>query len=214
VDDRGGLKPRRIKRRLFVALDLPESVCREVDVWRRETLTDPALRYNDGQRIVLLFLGRRPQREVARYLGAIRGLCAAAPAPRIELGDVVSRGPQHRRPHLFALPAKSPEAEVLQIGLRSVFTSQRLRFHQPERRPFWPHVTVARVRTEEGASRRPQLVHDLPDSPLPASLREPFEGLRVGLYLSELLGNRGRYELLGQADLPGSTFATLNPGGS
>lgn len=128
---RGGTDPGCCTRRLFVALDLPESVRREVNTWRRETLTDPALRHNRGLRIVLLFLGNRPLRDVARYLAAIRGLCATAPAPLIELGGVVSKGARRGRPRLFALPAKSPETEVLQIGLRSVFANQRLTFTNP-----------------------------------------------------------------------------------
>lgn len=126
----GGANPGRGKLRLLVALDLPESVRRELDAWRRETLTDPALRLNHGLHMVLLFLGHRPVREVAHYLEAIRELCAAAPAPLIELGDVVPKGPQPGRPRLFALPARSPEAEVLHIGLRSVFANQGLGFHE------------------------------------------------------------------------------------
>jgi 2'-5' RNA ligase len=208
----GGANPGRGKLRLLVALDLPEVVRREVDAWRRETLTDPALRHNQGIRIVLMFLGHRPRREVGHYLEAIRELCASAPAPLIELGDVVPKGPTPELPRVFALPAKSPEAEVLQIGLRSVFTNQGLHIHEPRERAFWPHLTVARVRTEDHKARRPQAVRDVPDGPLPASLRKPFEGRSVGLYRSEMQPSGARYELLGKADLPGSTFATLYPG--
>ncbi len=123
------------------------------------------------------------------------------------------KGPQGGRPRLLALPAKSPEAEVLHIGLRSFFANRGLVFHEPERRAFWPHVTVSRVRTEKGESRRPELIQNTPDPRLPASLREAFEGQSIGLYRSEMRGIGARYELLGKADLPGATFATLNPGG-
>lgn len=53
---------------------------------------------------------------IVRYLEAIRELCASAPAPLVELEDVVAKGPTPELPRVFALPAKSPEAEVLQIG--------------------------------------------------------------------------------------------------
>ena len=36
------------KLRLFVALDLPEPVRLALDAWRREALTDPALRLVEG----------------------------------------------------------------------------------------------------------------------------------------------------------------------
>lgn len=208
----GGANPGRGRVPLLVALDLPQVVRSEVEAWQREALTDPALRHNQGLRIVLMFLGHRSQREVIRYLEAIRGLCAAAPAPLVELGDVVVKGPTPELPRVFALPAISPEAEVLQIGLGSVFTNQGLYIYEPRERTFWPHLTVARVRTADHKSRRPEAVHDLPERPIPASVRGPFEGRSVGLYRSEMRPSGARYSLLGKADLPESTFATLSPG--
>ncbi len=207
----GGANPGRGRVRLLVALDLPEMVRSEVEAWQQEALIDPALRHNHGLRIVLMFLGHRPQREVVRYLEAIRELCASAPAPLVELGDVVAKGPTPELPRVFALPVKSPEAEVLQIGLRSVFTNQNLYIYEPRERTFWPHLTVARVRTADHKSRRPEAVRDVPDRPIPPSLRSPFEGRSVGLYRSEMRPSGARYSLLGKADLPGPTSATLHP---
>jgi hypothetical protein len=137
--------------RLLVALDLPEMVRREAESWQQEALTDPALRHNTGLRIVLMFLGHRPQREVGRYLEAIRELCASAPAPLVELGDAVAKGPTPELPRVFALPAKSPEAEVLQIGLRSVFTNQGLYIYEPRER------TLAAPDRRQGADRGSQV---------------------------------------------------------
>lgn len=77
---------------------------------------------------------------------------------------------------MFALPARSPEAEVLQIGLRSVFTNQRLYIYEPRERTFWPHLTVARVRTADHKSHRPEVVRNPPDRPIPAGLRGPSRG--------------------------------------
>lgn len=74
----GGANPGRGKMRLFVALDLPESVRDEVEAWRREALTDPALRHT-GLRIVLLFLGHRPAREVALLPGSDSGAVCSYP---------------------------------------------------------------------------------------------------------------------------------------
>jgi 2'-5' RNA ligase len=199
----GGANPGRGRVRLLVALDLPQVVRSEVEAWQQEALTDPALRHNHGLRIVLMFIGHRPQRDVIRYLEAIRELCASAPAPLIELGEVVAKGPAPELPRVFALPVKSPEIEVLQVGLRSVFTNQGLYIYEPRERAFWPHLTVARVRTADHKSRRPEAVHDLPDRPIPPSLRGPFEGRSVGLYRSEMRPSGARYSLLGKVDLPG-----------
>jgi 2'-5' RNA ligase len=200
-DGNGGANPGRGRVRLLVALDLPEVVRSEVEAWQQQALTDPALRHNQGLRIVLMFLGHRPQREVVRYLEAIRELCASAPAPLVELGDVVAKGPAPELPRVFALPVKSPEIEVLQIGLRSVFTNQGLYIYEPTERAFWPHLTVARVRTADHKSRRPEALREVPSRPIPTSLRRPFEGRSVGLYSSELRVSGARYGLLGRANL-------------
>lgn len=197
----GERKIGRGRLRLLVALDLPVAVRRDLNAWRRAALRDPALRLTEGPRMLLLFLGHRPQREVVPCLEAIREQCARAPAPLIELGDLEARGRRPTRPRLFALPARSPGVEVLQLALRSAFESQGLAFHEPRQRAFWPHLTVARVATEQRPSRRPLLVHDLPDRPLPAGLREPFRAESVGLYLSELWPDGVRHRLLGRAEL-------------
>ncbi len=208
----GGANPGRGRVRLLVALDLPEGVRSEVEAWQQQALTDPALRHNKGLRIVLMFLGHRPQREVVRYLEAIRELCASATAPLVELGDVVAKGPTPELPRVFALPVRSPETEVLQIGLRSVLSNQGLYIYEPRERAFWPHLAVARVRTADHKSRQPDAVRDLPNRPISASLRGPFEGRSVGLYRSEMRPSGARYSLLGKADLSGSTFPTPYPG--
>lgn len=159
-----------------------------------------------------MFPGHCPQREVGRYLEAIRELCASAPAPLVELGDVVAKGPTPELPRVFALPAKSPEAEVLQIGLRSVFTNHGLYL-----RTQGADVLAAPDR-RQGADRRSQVTPpgggpQPPGPSNPGGLRGPFEGLRVGLYRSEMRPDGARYSLMGKADLPGSTYATLHRSG-
>lgn len=106
----GGANPGRGRVRLLVALDLPEMVRSEVEAWQQQALTDEALRHNQGLRIVLMFLGHRPQRDVVRYLKAIQELCASAPAPLVELDDVVAKGPAPELPRVFALPVRSPKS--------------------------------------------------------------------------------------------------------
>ena len=55
------------------------------------------------------------------------------------LGDVVTKGPTPELPRVFALPAKSPETEVLQVGLRSVLTNQYLYIYEPRERHSGPY---------------------------------------------------------------------------
>src|SRR6476469_8063045 len=186
------------RARLFVALDLPEAVTAGIEAWGREALADPALRRLPvaSLHVTLVFLGYRPEKEIGRSGEIVEGL--AGPAPRIELRDPVQR-PERGRPRLFALPISSPETVSLQGELEERLVAERL--HEPERRPFWPHLTVARVRPEGRGSKRPQPV-ERPPGPLPEGVRErTFDSVRVSLYLSELKPQGAQYTPLAHVDL-------------
>jgi len=185
--------------RLFVALDLPGWICDGLANWGREALADPALRpvRRESLHITLAFLGLRPEGDVERIAAAVEE--CAGPAPLIELGGPAARPP--RRPRLFALPAVSPGAETMQEQLSELLAVEG--FYRPEKRPFWPHVTVARVRPEGRGSRRPAPVEAWPKE-FPPSLSEAFYGIRLTLYRSELQPEGARYAPLAQVELPGA----------
>lgn len=187
------------RARLFVALDLPEETREGLVAWGSEALVDPALRpvAPESLHITLAFLGSRPEEEIESIAAAVRE--SAAPAPLVELRDAEQRPPRGRA-KLYALPAISPGAEVLQAGL-----AQRLvegGFYEPEKRPFWPHVTVARVRPEARGSRRPAVVSEPPGA-IPEELSEPRIAVRMALYRSVLQPSGARYVPLAQVELPG-----------
>ena len=188
------------RARLFVALDLPEGVRDGLKAWGAKALADPALRPVPAENlhITLAFLGYRPEREIERVAAAVGE--SVAPAPLVELLDPVPR-PQRGRARLFVLPAVSPGAELIQARLSEVLVAERL--YEPEKRPFWPHLTAARVRPEGRGSRRPKPVEHAPD-PLPKRLREAFYGVRMTLYRSELKPQGARYVPLAQVELPGA----------
>lgn len=186
------------RARLFVALDLPDPVRAGIAAWGRRELRDPALRpvAPESLHITLAFLGWLPEKEIARLAEIVAK--AAGPPASIGLGDPVRRPPRGR-PRLFALPAESPGAVGLQARLREGLVAARL--YEPEKRPFWPHVTVARVRREERGSQRPALV-SRPPGALPKGLLRPFDGVRMTLYRSQLQPQGAQYTPLAQVELP------------
>jgi 2'-5' RNA ligase len=185
---------------MFVALDLPDGVRDRIAAWGVEALADPALRpVRPGSlHVTLAFLGLTPEKEVGRIAAAMEE--AAGPAPLVELLHPVAR-PTAKRVRLFALPAVSPGAELIQARLSELLAAARL--YEPERRPFWPHVTVARVRPEGRGSRRPMRVGQ-PPKKLPDGLGEAFLGVRMTLYRSVLQSQGARYVPLAQVELPGA----------
>ncbi len=146
--------------------------------------------------VTLAFLGWLPEREIPR-LGQIVE-ASSVEAPSIELSGPVQR-PERGRARLFALPAESPGTIALQARLAEDLGAARL--YEPEKRPFWPHVTVARVRREERGSKRPALVSKLPEA-LPQGLLQPTVCRRMTLYRSELQPQGAQYTPLAQVELP------------
>jgi RNA 2',3'-cyclic 3'-phosphodiesterase len=183
--------------RLFVALDLPEEVRSEIVAWGRRELDDPALRpvRAEALHVTLAFLGYRAEREIPRLAEIVEA--SGATAPRIELQDPVGK-PSPGRARLFALPAVSPAAVTLQAELERRLVDERL--YEPEKRPFWPHVTVARVRPRGRGSRQPDRVRK-PPGELSQELLQPFSGVRMTLYRSQLQPQGAQYTPLAQVKL-------------
>ncbi len=186
------------RARLFVALDLPDTVRAGVAEWGRGALDDPALRpvKPESLHVTLAFLGYLPEEEIPRLTEIVEA--SQAPAPEIELGDPVPR-PERDRSRLFALPAESPGTIALQRALEERLVVARL--FEPEKRPFWPHVTVARVRREERGSKRPASVGKRP-GPLPKDLSQAFRAVRIVLYRSKIQPQGAQYIPLAQVELP------------
>jgi 2'-5' RNA ligase len=183
--------------RLFVALELPQALRSEVEAWGREALADPALRPLPAEslHVTLAFLGYRPEEEIGSLAEIVESL--EGPAPWIALGEPVPR-PERGRPRLFALPVDSPDAVSLQATLEERLVREGL--YEPEGRPFWPHLTVARVRPEARGSRRPRAVSG-PLGPLPQALLQPSSCVRVALYRSELKSQGAQYTPLAHVKL-------------
>jgi RNA 2',3'-cyclic 3'-phosphodiesterase len=192
-------RPKSPRARLFVALDLPDELRQGIADWGSEALADPDLRPVAVQslHVTLAFLGYRPEKEIEAIAAAVRE--RTDPAPWVELLDPVQRPPRGRA-RLYALPALSPGTEALQAGVALALAEGD--FYKPEKRPFWPHVTVARVRPEGRGSRRPAVVSK-PPGKLPAGLSEARICRRMTLYRSELQPSGARYAPLAQVQLPG-----------
>jgi RNA 2',3'-cyclic 3'-phosphodiesterase len=186
------------RQRLFVALDLPDQVRDELAAWGRDELVDPALRpvLPESLHVTLVFLGHREAAEAEEIVAAVRA--SVAPAALLKLEDPVPL-PRRKRASLFALPAPSPATTDLHHALVERLVQRGL--YEAEKRDFWPHVTVARVRPEGRGSRRPAAVVRRPGE-LPKSLKEPFYGVRMTLYRSELQPTGARYAPLAQIELP------------
>lgn len=185
--------------RLFVALDIPEHVRAGLEAWSARELTDPSLRpvAAENLHMTLVFLGRIELVQVAEVVNEVVNL-PQQPVP-IRFARTVTPKPA-RRPAIWALEAEAPAASQLQAHLSKELSISGL--YEPEDRPFWAHLTVARTRTEPG-KRRPRWV-ERPPGVLPRAVSEPFDAVRVSLYRSDLRPDGAKYVSLAKLNLPPS----------
>jgi 2'-5' RNA ligase len=180
--------------RLFVALDLPPAVLDPLAEWRDRALgqvPDARLVSPASLHVTLVFLGYQYERDVDR----IAATCFAATPGPFELRAAEVTGVPPRRPRLYALSLEDAGDAVTawQAELSSRLEAERL--YEPEKRPFWPHVTLARGKRNRALPRL-----DEPPA-LPAGLQRPFALERATLYRSTLAPQGAIYEPLAVMEL-------------
>lgn len=177
------------RARLFLALDLPEDARTRLVEWRDVALasrSDVRPVAPDALHVTLVFLGWQDESAAERIAQAAFSALPAGPAPRLTATGVRSVPP--RDPRLFALDLDDEERRATELHGRVSAALEDGAWYRPEKRPFWPHVTLARVK------RRERRVPPLADRPAPPG--EPFETSVVTLYKSTLRPQGSLYEPL------------------
>lgn len=188
-------RPEAKPLRLFAAADLPEgqraAVGELIAPWRERLAGgrwDPPEKWH----VTLKFLGRTWPRLVGRVEDACRETAGSVEPFDVRLtGLGVFPSPGRARVLWVGLEDPADGLSRLAGGLDERLAEE----FEPEKRPFTPHLTVARFRS-------PVRVPD------PEALRQtetsapPFRVDRLVLYRSHLLGPRGsRYEVVGEFPL-------------
>jgi 2'-5' RNA ligase len=171
--------------RLFAALELPAEVRAALGAFGHAAAgRDEALRAvgEEGLHVTLAFLGHRPEDEIDPARAAVRAVQGTA--PELALGEPLWLAP--RRPHVLSVALDDADGTLASLQAQVTERLDEALAWEPERRPFRPHVTVARVR--RGARPR---TRDLPPAPSAS-----FTGEAVVLYRSHLGGGPARYEAL------------------
>jgi RNA 2',3'-cyclic 3'-phosphodiesterase len=147
--------------------------------------------------MTLVFLGYHPQKEIKAIAKA--AFDVDAPAPAVELAREPIGVPSGKRPRLIALAAHSDETVVLQQQIQQRLVEAGV--YEPEKRAFWPHLTVARVKPEAPKSRKPAQIRTEPH-PLPEHMFRFFRPTRLVLFKSHLRRSGAEYEAMAELELP------------
>jgi 2'-5' RNA ligase len=140
--------------RLFVALELPPAVVSELVSWGAGVVLDVAgLRALPARslHLTLAFLGARPAEELEALRSVLTGV-EGHPAGGLALGSPWWL--PRRRPGVLSVAVEDDHGSLRELQAAVVAGLRRAIGWQPEARPFFPHVTVARVRN--GARVRPR----------------------------------------------------------
>jgi RNA 2',3'-cyclic 3'-phosphodiesterase len=168
--------------RLFLALQLPETVLDVLERWRDTHLAGGRVVARDALHVTLAFLGSRPARELPSIVGALRHAIAGTEA--ISLEPRAWR--ETRSVGMVVLTDLGGEATALARRLHERL--EALGVYWPETRSWLPHVTVLRFR------ERPRLAPPLPET-------GTFVPSGAAAYLSRLHPSGARYEVLERVSL-------------
>jgi 2'-5' RNA ligase len=184
-------RPGSPRARLFLALEPTGSDREALARWRdaavagRDDLRPVAA---DALHLTLVFLGYRPEKEIERIAEAafapIQGAAGATLEPR------ALKAIPPRSPRLFALDLADPGGRAAEIQAAASEALDRARFYEPEKRPWWPHITIARVKRH---ARAAPLGAEPPTATIVADT--------VTLYRSLLSPRGARYEPLARIRL-------------
>lgn len=176
--------------RLFVALDIPEAVCRSLGelIARIEPLCGGARWVRaEGMHITLKFIGEANEQKVD--------------AIRARLAPIRSPGPVEMRFHGLGFFPNERRPRVVWCGMETSSNLSSLVGDiehaleslgvAPETRPFVPHLTLARIKSNDGVERLVSEAEQLKDYNFGSSRETQFH-----LYQSILKGSGAEYRRL------------------
>ncbi len=192
--DRPSGRPGSPRARLFLALEPIESDRAALAAWRDELVAgrrDLRPLAAESLHLTLVFLGYQAEKDIARIWDAASAAVAACDAAVLRPARVAPVPP--RSPRLFALDLddEGGRAAAIQAAASERLAAERV--YRPEKRAWWPHLTLARVK--RGARAAPLE----PERGAPGPLRAPV----VTLYRSLLRPQGALYVPLERIELRG-----------
>jgi 2'-5' RNA ligase len=182
------------KARLFVALELPAEARERIVEWqgrvfgpqgRTVRLVRPA-----SLHVTLVFLGHHPEPEIDAIAAAAFSRTGGSEAPALTAAAVTAVPP--RRPRLWAIDLHDHGGRAAAVHEAVAGPLIAGGWYEPEKRPFWPHVTAARLRAHE---RAPRIEAEPPEDCA-------FRASELVLYRSRLSRAGADYEALARLTLP------------
>ena len=183
--------------RLFLGIDVGEEargvLGASIDQLRRRA-PDAKWVPSENLHATLVFLGWIEEERLDSLRRTLDEVGARHPSATLRVAGGGTFGTKKRPRVLFAaLEGEVERAARMQADLESAMTAFG---YQPEKRPYHPHVTLARARDPRGDAGLAACVEPLADLP-----RLPVDASEIVLYQSTLQRSGARYSALHRARL-------------
>lgn len=188
-EGRGG--QREPSFRLFFAVDIPENAVKELVSWQQEFLsTEKILRLTPAEQlhVTLVFLGQMGERERDISLDLLEAISDRS-VIEATAADIVGL-PRGRSPRVIAAEIDEPAGRIKAIHDELVAGLEEKAHYRREKRPFFPHVTIARAR-----GRTHLELSEIHPAPV------KFTAVRITLYNSILKANGAEHVVLRSVQL-------------
>jgi 2'-5' RNA ligase len=177
--------------RLFCALRLPAATLDALERWQQDAVGSTGAQVRllprPSLHVTLAFLGHRPAGELAGIVEAVRASASEAEPPTLS----VRRYRETRSVGMLVLDEAAGREHAAALADALQGRLERLGVYKRERRPWLPHVTVARFRSP------PRLRPELPDL-------GGFSPSEAAVYHSVLRSGGAQYEVLESFALGGN----------
>jgi 2'-5' RNA ligase len=193
--------------RTFIAIELPTSL--QDQIGQRQQILKTRLRADGLERLVrwtavekmhltLRFLGETDEMQRRSVAMSLETIVAAHPPFSLGL-DILGCFPNCHRPSVIWLGMRG-DLEPLSALQARIEEAARAAGFEADKRPYTPHLTIARIRRQAGSQARRKLGQALQDTPLPAP-PPPFTVDRIAFIQSVLKPSGAVYTALGRYPL-------------
>lgn len=185
-----------MKRRLFIAINLPENIKKKLLNYQKEWADLPVRWTRESNiHITLVFIGHVGDEEMLEICKIVKEVASRHSPFNIDLGRIVL-GPPDRPPRMVWVEGRpSKELAILRDGLENfLLDSKNSGYQKVESRSFRPHITLGRIKQWEWRKLSPQ-----PKIEKEIALSFPVESIEV--MQSDLKRDGAGYTILESVNL-------------
>ena len=140
-----------MKRRIFIAINLPENIKKDLADYQRK-LPELPIRWTkkDNLHITLIFLGYLTDEELLEVCNATKNIASQNSSFSINLKKIIYGPPKKMPPRMVWVEGeKSNELGKIQSDLENSLLSSPIKGVEAENRPYTSHITLGRIRPWE-----------------------------------------------------------------